>query len=169
MEDLEKQIKEAQQQYEALEALVHKNDKTTKRNFRKLNKLDLQIRGFFSIGVATTDGNAKLRKLNTLEEIGDEPNFQTDMITGLQFDATINHKTRYTHHLTTVGYDIDHTVKTEWAYFSYQFSADSTMQAGRLRIPFYQLSESLGTGGSRCGVHQSARPDPALNHNVANS
>ncbi|MBL4867189.1 MAG: hypothetical protein JKY67_12535 [Pseudomonadales bacterium] len=144
----EQRIEELKLKYNALEKKIKKNKRTVKHSMRKMQKQKqaMQFRGFFSAGVATTDGKSALRKLNDNQEIGDEPNFQSDSIVGLQLDAKINDKTRYTHQMTTAGFDIDHTVKTEWAYFSYKPFADTTIRVGRLRIPFFLMSESLDVG-----------------------
>ncbi|MBL4867778.1 MAG: hypothetical protein JKY67_15525 [Pseudomonadales bacterium] len=142
------QIQELKLQLEKLENEIKRNKQKAKQSLRKIQKRQrtVQFRGFFSAGVATADDKALLRLINDNQEIGDEPNFQSDSIVGLQLDAVINDKTRYTHQMTTVGYDINHTVKTEWAYFSYKLSANTSIKAGRLRIPFFLLSESLEVG-----------------------
>ena len=145
---LEQELQALHLKYQELKTQIQKNKRTTKKAFRRLRKKEqaLKIRGFFTAGVATTDGKSKIRLEQENQEIGDEPNFQSDAIVGLQLDASINNKTRYTHQMTTVGYDLSHTVKTEWAYFSYELTNNTTIKAGRLRVPFFLLSESVDVG-----------------------
>ena len=154
------ELQELQIQYDKLKRQINNNKNAAKKSLRKMQKKreTLQFRGFFSAGVATTDGKAELRLLQENQEIGDEPNFQSDSIVGLQLDAIINDRTRYTHQMITSGYDINHTVKTEWAYFSYHLGKDTSVKLGRLRIPFFLLSESLEVGFTYPWV----RPQPEI-------
>ncbi|MBL4867013.1 MAG: hypothetical protein JKY67_11635, partial [Pseudomonadales bacterium] len=124
LQDLE--LQDLELKYEELKKQIKQNKRAAKKSMRKMKKQQqaLRFRGFFSAGVATTDGKAVLRLMQENQEIGDEPNFQSDAIVGLQLDARINDRTRYTHQMSTAGFDINHTVKTEWAYFSYKLTED---------------------------------------------
>ena len=75
-------------------------------------------------------------------------NTQSDSFLGLQIDFAIQEKLNYSIQLTSLPLDSENHVRTEWSYLTYDYNNRWQFRAGRLRIPYYMLSESVEVGYS---------------------
>jgi hypothetical protein len=72
--------------------------------------------------------------------------FQPDSLVGLQFDTTINEKTRAAVQVINRFSDDNTMVTLEWAYMNYDFNDESSLQFGRYRPPIFLYSNTKDVG-----------------------
>jgi hypothetical protein len=105
---------------------------------------ELRIDGFGTLAAVKTD-NSAVDYINA----DDDWNLDTDSILGLQLYYPINEKFSLTAQVSAQGKDhYDVEKDTAWLYGTYAFTTESSLRAGRLRIPFFAKSESLEVGYS---------------------
>lgn len=71
--------------------------------------------------------------------------FSPDTSIGVQLNTAINDKLKFVIQAISNGAS-DHDVDLDWAYASYQFNSDVSIQAGRKRLPLYFYSDFFDLG-----------------------
>lgn len=98
---------------------------------------EIKFRGFASFVGGTT-----LASDETLYGYTDALDFQEDSLIALQAEATISDKTTAVMQLLARG-NGDYEPKIEWAYLTHKLTDTLTVNAGRMRIPFYRFSDFI--------------------------
>ncbi|KKO45615.1 hypothetical protein WG68_09535 [Arsukibacterium ikkense] len=98
------------------------------------------INGFASIKAGITTGSD-----DQLYGYDDKLNFKNESLIALQIKSDLGDKLSVTAQLLGRGSD-DFDVGFEWAFVSYQLSDNMTINAGRLRTPFYKYSDFKDVG-----------------------
>lgn len=150
----EQQLEEQLEKYGERIERLQKRNKRTKRNIRKSdNKIDeyqerFTLNGFISAGAAVGDDENltyEHRPADDATDFGDKVSFQADSFIGLQMGFKLDDDWSFTgQFVSTLGADA--TLDGEWAYLSYQLTDQVQLRGGRMRTPFYQLSEYLDVG-----------------------
>lgn len=142
-EELEQDIKKLEKQ---LKKLKKKSDKRYKKLKSSIDELSsrLEINGFATASLAKADEAAGAP--NGITDNGWST--QSDDIMGLQMSFMMNEKASYTIQMVSKHASDNHAVRTEWSYFAYQINNKLRFRAGRIRIPYYMLSESVEVGYS---------------------
>jgi len=96
-------------------------------------------------GFATVGGGYVLDDGETYYDLDDSFNLEADSTVGLQIDLELTDKLSATVQGVARGGD-DWEPELEWAYLTYQPSSHWKIRAGRLRQPFYMLSDYLEVG-----------------------
>lgn len=102
---------------------------------------DMRINGFANLtgGIASSD--------DSLYGYDDNISFSSQSLFAIQVSADINSKMTATGQLVARGNE-DFQAGFEWAYISYEISDNSSISAGRLRLPLFRYSASLDVGYS---------------------
>lgn len=101
---------------------------------------DLTINGFASVKAGMTTGSDE-----QLYGYSDELDFKNESLMALQVRSDLGEKLSVTAQLMGRG-DEDFDIGFEWAFLSYQLNDNTTINAGRLRAPFYKYSEYMDVG-----------------------
>jgi predicted porin len=101
---------------------------------------DTTINGFASIKAGMTTGSDE-----RLYGYDDTLDFKNESLIALQIKSDLGEKLSVTAQLLGRGND-DFDVGFEWAFISYQISDNMTLNAGRLRTPFYKYSDFKDVG-----------------------
>ncbi|MBT1450137.1 topoisomerase IV [Glaciecola sp. XM2] len=114
---------------------------------------DLRINGFanFTGGITSSD--------DTLYGFTDRVSFADQSLFAVQVSGDINDKMTATGQIIARGAN-DFNADFEWAYISYQATDDTSVSAGRLRMPLFRYSASLDVGYS---YHWIAAPQSIYN------
>ena len=109
---------------------------------------DLQINGFATFsGVATNTNSDDVGYGNADRD----PSFDVDSFVGLQFTLPVNDRIEFVWQPVSRAKN-NWTVETEWAFSAFKVNETLKIRAGRLRIPFFRLSDSLLIGYSQLWV-----------------
>lgn len=104
----------------------------------------IKVDGFGTLAAVKTDDSA-VDYINA----DDNWNLDTDSILGLQLYYPLNERFSFTAQISAQGRDhYDVEKDTAWLYGTYVLTDNSSVRAGRLRIPFFAKSESLEVGYS---------------------
>jgi len=101
---------------------------------------DIQVQGFANIVAGTT-----LDDDNTVRGYDEDFAFDRDSLFGVQFTSDLSDGLSATVQMVARGRD-DWDAEFTWAYMNYELSDNSSIQFGRVRIPFYKYSEFLEVG-----------------------
>jgi len=101
---------------------------------------DITINGFASVKAGMSMGSDE-----TLYDYTDELDFKNESLMALQVKSDLGDKLSVTAQLMGRGED-DFDIGFEWAFLSYQLNDNTTINAGRLRAPFYKYSEYMDVG-----------------------
>ncbi|RUO26293.1 hypothetical protein CWE09_06145 [Aliidiomarina minuta] len=93
--------------------------------------------GFASVGGGVTTGSDE-----QLFGYDNNVSFQPDTLFALQGTATLSDRISVTTQLMARG-DDDFNLAVEWAYINFRLTDSLTLNAGKLRLPFYLYSDSL--------------------------
>jgi len=96
-------------------------------------------------GFASAGGGMVLDDGESYYGFDDSLGFEEDSKIGLQFDVDLTDKWSATVQGVARGRD-DWEAEVEWAYLSYEVNRNWTVRAGRLRGPFYMISDYLEVG-----------------------
>ena len=117
--------------------------------------VDLDISGFASItGGKVLSGNGVphygieptfLADYPMVSAYSEEFSFAPESLFGLQFKADLLDGLTATAQLVSRGAD-DWNSELEWAYFSYEFNENWTLQAGKKRLPLFYYSDFYDVG-----------------------
>lgn len=111
---------------------------------------DIKINGFANlIGGMTLDDDEVLYGYDS------DFNFDPASVFGLQVRGDVSEKLSATAQLVGRGSD-DYDASFEWAYMTYALSNNSSISAGRIRMPLFKYSASLDVGYS---YHWITPPD----------
>ena len=103
---------------------------------------DVRMNGFASIAVSTLD------EANTsLQGIDNERRFDSDSVLGLQFKLPVNDRVSFTTQFLAKGSE-DYDADVEWAFFTLEANEYVDLKGGRLRIPFFMISDNVEVGYS---------------------
>ncbi|WP_211162833.1 porin [Alteromonas ponticola] len=110
---------------------------------------EIRINGFANLiaGKASSD--------DTLYGYTDDISFDEQSLFALQLSGDVNDKLTATGQLVARGSD-DYDVDFEWAYMTYAVTDNTSVTAGRLRLPLFRYSASLDVGYS---YHWVAPPE----------
>ncbi len=78
---------------------------------------------------------------------GDELKFNADTIAGIQFSMPVNKRVSFTTQIVARGFE-NYDAELEWAYATIKLGGGTNLRTGRLRIPFFMISDSLEVGYS---------------------
>lgn len=98
-----------------------------------------RINGFASFGITMSDEESAYNGIN------DDINFRRNTKAGIQMSFALDNKTSVVTQLVSRGTN-DFKTNMEWAYLKHQISSSLTAKVGRIRSPFYMLSEYLDVG-----------------------
>ncbi|MFL0798156.1 MAG: hypothetical protein K6L73_11780 [Cellvibrionaceae bacterium] len=102
----------------------------------------IRVNGFATAaGVMTDDESVQFLGA------GDDLKFNADTIVGLQFHMPVNKRVSFTTQIIARGFD-NYDAELEWAYATMKLGGGTNLRAGRLRIPFFMISDSLEVGYS---------------------
>lgn len=111
---------------------------------------DIQINGFANlIGGMTLDDDEAVYGYDS------DFNFDPASVVGLQIRGDVSDKLSATAQLVGRGNE-DYDASFEWAYMTYAISNNTSVSAGRLRLPLFKYSSSLDIGYS---YHWLTPPD----------
>lgn len=130
---------------------LEKNDRRAKFRIRSMKKAmseadeKFRVNGFFSAGFSTlktSNNQGFLSTQNFDGKVSNKVTAEQESHVGLQFTGKVNDKASFvTQVVARGGNDFDAAV--EWAFLKYELNDEITFRAGRLRTPFFQLSEYL--------------------------
>lgn len=102
--------------------------------------VETSFNGFLTIGAGSVSEEG-------IEYAGydDDWSFEPDTVSGFQLGAAFNDKFSITGQLVIRGAD-DFEPELEWAYLSYDVTDSFTVRAGRLRPPFFVVSDFYDVG-----------------------
>ena len=102
---------------------------------------EIRINGFanFIGGITSSD--------DSLYGYDDNISFSEESLFALQASGDINDKMTATIQLLARGID-DYDIDAEWAYITYQATSNTSITAGRFRLPLFRYSASLDVGYS---------------------
>jgi hypothetical protein len=102
---------------------------------------EIRINGFANLtgGITSSD--------DELYGYDDRVSFGSQSLFAIQVSGDINDKMSATGQLVARGSD-DYNTSFEWAYLTYQTSDNTSVSAGRLRMPLFRYSASLDVGYS---------------------
>ncbi|MDM7860476.1 topoisomerase IV [Alteromonas sp. ASW11-36] len=102
---------------------------------------DVRINGFANLvgGITSSD--------DSLYGYDDNVSFSPESLFAIQVSGDINERMTATGQLVARGED-DYDVAFEWAYLTFQATDDTSISAGRLRMPLFRYSASLDVGYS---------------------
>lgn len=103
---------------------------------------NIQWSGFGTIAAGMTTSSD-----DALFGYDDNIDFNPDSLFALQAKADLSDKLSVTAQLMSRGSE-DFDLGVEWAYLQYQISDSSSINVGKLRLPFYMYSDSLDVGYS---------------------
>lgn len=162
---------------EELEERLIKVEKSQKRaNYRvrsvkrEINERDqkFRINGFMQAGVAATSNTDTddygLDVQSNKAVVYNDPSFEGQTLFGVQMTMKINDKAEAVTQIVARGGE-DFRAQMEWAYFRYHLTDSWTLRAGRLRTPFFALSEYLEVGYAQPWVRP---PTEVYGNNIAN-
>lgn len=104
---------------------------------------DIKFSGFLSVGGGFVDDEKSIPYGGYSEK---DLTFDNNLL-GLQVTGSISDKLTATAQMIARSSN-DYSLKTEWAYLTWQVSDNTKIRAGRLRAPFYIYSDSLDVGYS---------------------
>jgi hypothetical protein len=102
----------------------------------------VNIDGFATVAGVTTNNNDA-----SYLAAGEDVSFEADTRAGLQFSMNPSSRTQVVLQLMTRAKD-NYQLEAEWAYVAFKLNSYAQIRAGRLRIPFYLISDSLEVGYS---------------------
>lgn len=105
----------------------------------------IKLDGFMTAGFSTNDESGGLK--HRPYGFNDNLDFESDSVLGLQVTFDISDKARAVTQVVANGWNY-WDPRIEWAYLAYDVSDQFTVRAGRMRLPFYYMSESLDVGYS---------------------
>jgi hypothetical protein len=132
-----------------LEKRVQEGDAVTKKRIRSLkNSIEdassrMRISGYMSAGLVYSEDEAVTG--DGQHEFENEFTTRNDARAGIQFDYRLSPEWTATLQLTTSGSN-DWSLETDYAYLKWQAQDWLAIRAGRLRLPFFMYSESIGVG-----------------------
>lgn len=102
---------------------------------------EIRINGFANLtgGITSSD--------DSLYDYDDNVSFGAQSLFAIQVSGDINDKMTATGQLVARGNN-DYSAEFEWAYITYQTSDNTSLSAGRLRLPLFRYSASLDVGYS---------------------
>jgi len=106
--------------------------------------VDYSLSGFGTIGYAQSDQSYKYQRY-----INKSGTFMRDSVFGAQIDAKLTPEwgaTVQAKYASAIDNDSEWKPVISWAFLSYRPSNDLLMRAGKLRIPFYLVSENMDVG-----------------------
>jgi hypothetical protein len=102
---------------------------------------DIRINGFANLTGGITSSE------DSLYDYDDNIGFASQSLFAIQVSGDINDKMTATGQLVARGSN-DYSADFEWAYITYQTSDNTSVSAGRLRMPLFKYSASLDVGYS---------------------
>ncbi len=141
---------ELERRIEKIEKELEKSKKKSRVYYDRLSgKIDkvsdsIKLNAFATAGLTKSD--SKVPDYNGIDN--NAWITQTDSVLGVQMGFQVNEKTKITTQFVSKGGDEAHNTRTEWAYITYTHNQHVKARAGRMRIPYYMLSESLEVGYS---------------------
>lgn len=102
----------------------------------------VSVNGFMSAGVAQVLDD---RYRYDVDTVGPEASFRPDSMLGVQLDMTVNEQVRAITQLVGRGSE-DFDARMEWAFLQWRAHRDHQLRIGRLRLPFFMMSEYLEVG-----------------------
>lgn len=100
------------------------------------------IKGFATAAAVSTN-EEYINYLNT----NDEWRFDSSSTIGIQLKFPVSSKINFTTQLIAKGVE-DFNTEMEWAYATISLTNNTSLRAGRLRIPFFRISDFLDVGYS---------------------
>lgn len=100
-----------------------------------------RFNGFLTAGA----GRADIDDFFFDRRLGEDVSHTADSVVGLQVEAEVNDRTSAMLQLVARGSD-DFAASAEWAYVSWRPTDGDEFRAGRLRAPFFVMSECLEVG-----------------------
>lgn len=91
--------------------------------------------------VKTTDSAVQLGS----DVSGDDWNFRSDTIAGIQFSYQMNEKTDAVLQLVATG-NHNYEVEASWAFLRYAITPNTKVRAGRMAAPLYLYTETIDVG-----------------------
>ncbi len=99
------------------------------------------VNGYFTFAGSVTDENG-----GTYNDVSTgDPNLEALSRGALQLEFKISDDTRFVTQLLSRG-DQGWQTHAEWAFLAHNINADTTVRAGRLRLPVFLFSETLDVG-----------------------
>ena len=146
-DELIKKIKDLEEQVQSIQKQRRQESVARqKRLLKEKQEKRLEISGFFTAAVATTDRSPNFTSYEDDVLIEDTPTFNSDTIAALQFNYQIDAKTSYTHQILSRASEELKFINTEWAFLRRWLTDSVAVRAGRLRSSTYMLSDTLEVG-----------------------
>jgi hypothetical protein len=102
---------------------------------------EVRINGFANVVGGMTGSD------ETLYGYDNDISFSEESLFALQASSDINERMTATVQILARGAD-DYDVDFEWAYLTYQATSNTSISAGRFRLPLHRFSDSLDVGYS---------------------
>lgn len=99
----------------------------------------VRLNGFFSLGYSRASNNAGF------DEAVEASSLDTLSLMGLQATFSLGRRTDAVLQLVSRGAD-DWDTELEWGYLRHQFTGGAEVRAGKMRLPLFMESETLGIG-----------------------
>lgn len=107
--------------------------------------IDNKVSGFLSFGAGKLDTDDA-----TISDYEDKWSYEVDSVFALQFESQLRDDLSATLQMVARGHTLDKydnwTPQVEWAYLNYKLNPTWRLRAGRLRIPYFRLSDYLEVG-----------------------
>ena len=104
---------------------------------------DLSINGFLSVGASKSDADAVY-----YEGIVDEISFEPDTVVGVQLSAPVTETVSFTTQLLASGNKDTYDLAADWAYVDFSVGENTSIRAGRVKLPVFMASEYLEVGAA---------------------
>ena len=120
---------------------VEQLNRQVQRMNQRISEQDQRFRvnGYATFGITQSD------EAVSYNGVGDELNFQRFSRAGIQMSFNMNPQSSVITQLVARGAN-DYNANMEWAYYRHQFNDNYSGKIGRIRGPYYMLSEYLDVG-----------------------
>ncbi len=120
-----------------IEQLNHQVQRMNKRLAEQDQRF--RINGYATFGIAQSD------EAVSYNNVSDEVDFRRFARAGIQMTFNVNKQSSVVTQLVSRG-ENDFNTNMEWAYYRHQFNSEWSGKIGRIRAPYYMLSEYLDVG-----------------------
>ncbi len=132
-QQLEQRVKSLEHELKTLKDKNRSRDKKVNVRFAEMEQR-IKIHGFASAGLTKETKLDKAVETQDLSRVG------------VRFSFDVNEKTEVVvQTLSKHSFD-NYSIRTDWAYLSYQATRNLTLRAGRISLPFYLFSDYLQVG-----------------------
>ncbi|HBC55559.1 MAG TPA: hypothetical protein DCZ03_00205 [Gammaproteobacteria bacterium] len=103
------------------------------------------LNGFLSAGALYTEDRTLIID-SQVEQVTESDATLIHSAAGIQLDAILSNEVRFSAQLVGTGLEDNFNVRAEWAYGAIKLSPETTLRAGRIRLPTFIVSDFFEVG-----------------------